>query len=196
MIKKWFEEFRKKSLISKLSDLLFVALIVAMVIPVSRRELMTVTSKVRMLFVGVSESDKPRQLTPEDNFVFENSNGQVLQLTTFQDRPIILNFWATWCPPCRAEMPSLQKLYKDYGDKVHFLLVTSESFDKIAPFIAKYNYSLPIYQLSQMPKGVLSFQVLPTTFIIDKQGHVITREEGAADWDSKKVRALLDRLLQ
>ncbi len=195
MLKKWWSKFKEKSLFGKISDIVFYLFIIALIIPASRKEIMTVTSKARMLFVGVSEKSEPQTIQAADNFQFVTSNGDSFALQDYTGKPIVLNFWATWCPPCRAEMPSLEKLYADYSDKVHFLLISSESFDKIAPYIQENKYSFPVYRLTQPPSGVLSYNVLPTTFVIDSEGKVITREEGAANWNSKKVRAMLDELI-
>jgi len=196
MLKKWWLKFKKKSLFGKISDIFFYLFIIALLIPATRKEIMTLTSQVRMLFVGVSENEAPKEITSSDNFHFITYAGEDLQLQEYIGKPILINFWATWCPPCRAEMPSLDKLYADYGDKIHFLVVSNESFDKIAPYIQENGYAFPVYKMTQPPSGVLAYNVLPTTFILDKTGRVISREEGAANWNSKKVRELLDDLLR
>lgn len=107
----------------------------------------------------------------------------------------IVNFWATWCPPCVAEMPSFQKLYDDYGDNVDFYFVSSEKAEKLKGFMTKHKYNLPVYiQTYQAPEQMQS-NVLPTTYLISKKGEIVINETGSADWNSKKMRELLDRLL-
>ena len=104
-----------------------------------------------------------------------------------------MNFWATWCPPCVAEMPSFQNLYSDYGDRVVFLFVANDDPDRVIRFMENKELSLPVYfQVSEVP-GEMSSNSLPTTYIIDPRGVIIASKVGAADWNSSKVRALLDQ---
>ena len=118
-------------------------------------------------------------------FDFETQRGKV----------ILVNFWATWCPPCVAEMPSMQKLYDDYGDKVTFMLVTSDDRQKVENFLKRKNLNLPVYYpVSETPETLKS-KLLPTTYIINSKGEIVVAETGAADWNSNKTRALIDDLL-
>lgn len=109
---------------------------------------------------------------------------------------VFLNFWATWCGPCLKEMPDIQKLYDDYGDKVGFLLVTQEETTKVDAFLQKKDYTLPIYftDTEDIPKELAS-KSMPTTYIIGKQGKIALAETGARDWNGPEVRSLLDGLL-
>lgn len=109
---------------------------------------------------------------------------------------VFLNLWATWCAPCLKEMPDIQKLYTDYGDKVGFLLVTEEETAKVDAFLQRKPYTLPIYFTDKrdIPKEIAS-KSMPTTYIMDKSGKIIRAETGAANWNGSEVRAMLDRLL-
>lgn len=127
-----------------------------------------------------------------------NLKGQNTDDINFNDvrgKVVLINFWATWCPPCRAEMPSFQKLYDDYRDSVVFLFVTNDSAKKVKKFMEKNNYDLPSY--NEYTKAPDAFQVssIPASYLIDKNGAIVIDKVGAADWDSSKVRELLDRLL-
>ncbi|SHG12639.1 Thiol-disulfide isomerase or thioredoxin [Arenibacter palladensis] len=127
------------------------------------------------------------KLTDLENrpFDFEAQRGKV----------ILVNFWATWCPPCVAEMPSMQKLYDDYGDKVTFMFVTSDDRQKVENFLKRKNLNLPVYYpVSETPETLKS-KLLPTTYIINSKGEIVVAETGAADWNSNKTRALIDDLL-
>ena len=106
-----------------------------------------------------------------------------------------LSFWATWCAPCVAELPSIQALYQDYGEDVNFVLVTRENPETVVDFLAKKELDLPVYfPVSQVPEELQSSSI-PTNFLIDQEGHILIQENGAANWNSAKVRALLDDLL-
>mgnify|MGYP003148631006 FL=1 len=106
-----------------------------------------------------------------------------------------MNFWATWCPPCVAEMPSMQKLYDDYGDKVTFMFVTSDDRQKVENFLKRKNLNLPVYYPNSETPETLKSKLLPTTYIINSKGEIVVAETGAADWNSNKTRALIDDLL-
>jgi thiol-disulfide isomerase/thioredoxin len=91
-------------------------------------------------------------------------------------------------------MPSLQELYEDYGNKVSFVLVTTDTKQKVLPFLEKHQFTLPIYnQVSQAPDEFFT-ETIPKTFLLDKNGKIVVKA-GRADWNSKKIRKLLDRLI-
>lgn len=113
-----------------------------------------------------------------------------------EGKVVLVNFWATWCPPCRAEMPSLQSLFDDYKGKVEFVFVTNENVFKVQRFLKKKNYDLPSYvQNSYAPKE-FTVSSIPATFILDKRGKIVVHKVGPADWNGDKVRSLLDELIK
>jgi len=125
-----------------------------------------------------------RGITTE-NYDFNEAKGKV----------VLVNFWATWCVPCIAEMPSLQTLYDDYGEKIEFVLVTSDSKDKIDPFMKEHSFSMPIYNQASEAPIEFETRTIPKTFLLDKKGNIVI-EATRADWDTKKTRKLLDQLLE
>ncbi|MEA1786228.1 TlpA disulfide reductase family protein [Arenibacter sp. GZD96] len=154
------------------------------------------------VYVNQFLSGSPDVLKEQKQLVVHNYNwqlldtqGQTLNLEDYKGRVVVINLWATWCPPCVAEMPSFQKLYDDYADKVDFLFVANDDVSKVTAFIEKKGYTLPIYYgLSEVPDDLAS-RSIPTTYLIDKQGKMIIKEVGAADWNSSKIRTVLDDLL-
>ncbi|RAV27516.1 TlpA family protein disulfide reductase [Sinomicrobium soli] len=126
----------------------------------------------------------------------QSIDGEIYDFNTARDRVVLVNFWATWCPPCIAEMPFLDELYKDYGDRVVFLFVTGEERDVVRRFLDKDNWNIPVYfPVSQVPEKLYS-RTIPATWVIDKEGNLVMAKKGAADWNSDSVRAVLDRLLR
>jgi thiol-disulfide isomerase/thioredoxin len=139
------------------------------------------------------EIEKEDQVYLNDfNWQLQDRKGQEVNLKTFKGQVIVVNLWATWCPPCVAEMPSFQKLYNDYGDKVIFLFIANDDPDKVDRFLAKNGYELPVFfQTSSAPEA-MSSNALPTTYIINSKGSIVASKVGAADWNSNRVRSLLD----
>ena len=125
-----------------------------------------------------------------------DSNGKTVSLEEFKGKIIFVNFWATWCPPCIAEMPSMQKLYSDYQDKIVFLFVTTDSFEKANAFLAKENLKLPVFQPVSNPPLEMESSTIPATYLIDQQNNVVLAKIGAADWNSDSFRKKLDDLLK
>src|SRR5690606_9255407 len=122
--------------------------------------------------------------------------GNKINLSQSQNKVAIINIWATWCPPCVAEMPSFQKLYNDYGNHVDFYFVSNENAEILKRFIEKNNYTFPVHQPLENEPDALSSKVLPTTFVLDKNGKIVVNRTGAANWNSKEFREQLDILLQ
>jgi thiol-disulfide isomerase/thioredoxin len=116
-------------------------------------------------------------------------------LNNAKGKVILINFWATWCPPCIAEMPYLDGLYRDYKDKVVFLFVSNEDASTTQAFLNKKGYALTsIKPISYSPK-LLETNSLPTTYLIDKKGGIVIKKTGSADWNSQSFRKTLDELV-
>ncbi|MDF0715427.1 TlpA disulfide reductase family protein [Muricauda sp. 334s03] len=108
---------------------------------------------------------------------------------------VVINIWATWCPPCVAELPGFAELYSDYKDKVTFAFVANDEKDKVVAFLEKKGYELPVYfQASYTPRKLAS-GTIPVTYVIDRQGKIVVDKTGAANWNSDKTRSLLDDLV-
>lgn len=106
---------------------------------------------------------------------------------------IFLNFWGTWCPPCREEWPTIQKLYDGKKNKVDFVLIAMQDQEAdVRKFLEKYNYTVPVY-IAQSPisNNVLP-KVFPTTFLLDKNGRILLKEDASKDWNSKAVNEFID----
>ena len=110
---------------------------------------------------------------------------------------IFLNFWGTWCPPCREEWPTIQKLYDSKKDKVDFVLIAMQDQEAdVQKFLEKYKYTAPVY-IAQSPisNNVLP-KVFPTTFLLDKNGRILLKEDASKDWNSKTVNDFIDNVTQ
>lgn len=122
-------------------------------------------------------------------------DGHTVNFKSYKNKVTVVNLWATWCPPCIAEMPSFGNLHADYGNKIDFFFVANDEREKVVAFLNKKGFELPVYfQTSKTPE-LLSSKSIPATFILNKAGEIVVEERGVADWNSKSTRELLDTLL-
>lgn len=141
-----------------------------------------------------SELRPPPLPTKSWNYSMELSDlsGTPLDSSQFFGRVLVLNFWATWCAPCVAELPSLQRLREQTSDlDVRFALVTRESPDVVETFVDERGVGLPIYLLAGDPPECFQSRAIPATFILDKSGVIAMRHFGAAKWDDAGVVAFV-----
>jgi thiol-disulfide isomerase/thioredoxin len=161
------------------------------------------TIKVKMnewTLSGPSTEKPEREFSLADenmNISLKGYNGTPdANLADFRGKVVFLNFWGSWCPPCVAEMPSIQKLYESKGNQVAFVLIAmNDKPEDFVPFLQEKNYKLPVYEAGSLLPKVLIPGSFPTTYIINKRGEVVTKEISAADWNSPEVNRLIDKLL-
>lgn len=125
------------------------------------------------------------------NASFKNINGETVSLQDLKGKVVVMNFWATWCPPCIAEMPSLQKLHEELKaekDIVFMAIEVDQDIDKAAKFMAKNKYTLPLYTVdAELPEELMSNSI-PMTVIFAKNGDIIGKQVGMMDFKSEKLK--------
>ncbi len=128
---------------------------------------------------------------------FQNGNGELIHLSDLRGKVIFLNFWATWCPPCRAEMPSINTLYNQLSSNKNIVFITVDAdgqYNKAKKFLDKKKYSLPLYTIaSDIPSDVYAGK-LPTTLVINKMGEIVFKHEGTANYADPGFSDLLVQL--
>lgn len=124
-----------------------------------------------------------------------NASGVPVSIRDFQGKPMLISFWADWCMPCLAEMPSLEKLHGELGEDVNFLMVTGEPIDKTLLFLEKKPIGMPVYFYRKGWPELLAHEGIPATFIIDGEGRVVYERLGAADWDGPETVSGIKGLL-
>lgn len=119
--------------------------------------------------------------------------GNTLTLGELKGKVVFLNAWATWCGPCRMEMPNLDALYESVKDEpnIHFALVCIEGEGKVKAFLKDNPHTAPIYTSLRSSLDKLKIEVLPTTIIIDKTGQIVFKHKGVAAWDGGTTREFL-----
>lgn len=123
-------------------------------------------------------------------------DGRPANLRRFAGKVVVLNLWASWCPPCRAEMPALQHLYSQVDTpRVAFVLVSlDENPARARRVVQQAGYTFPVFfPAAPLPK-VFNTKSIPTTFVLGPDGAVATRHEGMADYDTAEFRAYLQQL--
>jgi thiol-disulfide isomerase/thioredoxin len=132
------------------------------------------------------------------NFKVKDLNGTVIDFKTFKGKTIFLNVWATWCGPCRIEMPSIQKLYdKINNDEIVFIMLAVDdrkSFDKVATYVKEKEFTFPVYVPHESLPNQLMVKSIPTTFVVNPQGKIATQETGAANYDTEEFKTFLEGL--
>ena len=188
---------KKKKPLSIFFDVVFVIVVALLIYPGTRKD-------VAAFFIRLT-SFPPSSLDSNEQFMMSKQSEQwkvydlskhPVTLQALNSKPVFVNIWATWCPPCIAEMPAIIELYKIYGNKVNFVLASNENTEKITAFIKKNNYDKkPFYHYNHLP---LEFKTesIPTTYILDNKGKVVLIKKGAARWNSGKIKKLLDGLFQ
>lgn len=136
---------------------------------------------------------------PAPDVALKDINGNWVRLRDLEGKVVFLNFWATWCPPCRLEMPKMEELHKEFanGDLVILAINNLEKAKEIRTFFEDHNLTFTSL-LDSEGKALESFQTwsLPTTYLIDKDGKIVGKAIGYRDWHSKQAVDLFRQLIQ
>lgn len=132
------------------------------------------------------------------DFALKDLNGQEVKLKDHLGKVVFVNFWTTWCPPCQAEMPSMEKLYAEFKNEDFTMLAIDlmESADRVCSFKDKEKLNFPILLDTD---GVIGLKYgvrgLPTTYLVDRNGYIIGAALGPRDWASQEAFGLIHHLL-
>lgn len=143
------------------------------------------------------EINSGKAAQPVSDVHFVNEKGQNLSLSSLKGKVVVINFWASWCPPCIAEMPSVNQLYIQLKPDTNIVILpvdVDNNFGKSLPFMAKNKYILPVYNTASQIPDALFVGALPTTVVIDRSGGIVFRHEGATDYTNTKFVKYLEGL--
>jgi peroxiredoxin len=143
---------------------------------------------------------RPGRAVAAADFTVAGLTGPPLRLRDFKGKVVFLNFWATWCPPCKEEMPSMERLYRRYKDKGFAILALSIDSGGSAPvgaFVKKLGLTFPIgLDPNTTVANQYTVRGLPATFLIDRKGTIAAVAIGPRDWDGKAAHAAIESLLR
>nr|MBP3598754.1 TlpA family protein disulfide reductase [Eubacterium sp.] len=160
------------------------------------------TSETKVQTESADVEGETQEKTEAPDFTVYHRDGEEVQLSDFRGKPVILNFWASWCGPCKSEMPDFDEAYKKYGEEIHFLMVNltdgyQETMKKATTFVEESGYSFPVYYDKDSEAGQ-TYQVfsIPTTYFIDAEGFFVAQGNGALDKGTlqRGIDILLDSL--
>jgi peroxiredoxin len=143
---------------------------------------------------------RPKPPKDAPDFQVPTPDGSTLRLTDFKGKVVFLNFWATWCEPCREEMPSMERLHRAYKDRGLVVLAISldvQGASVVKPFVKKLALTFPIGLDPKMAvRETYGVWAVPSTFLIDRKGKRVLFANGAREWDGKAAHAVVESLLR
>jgi thiol-disulfide isomerase/thioredoxin len=160
-----------------------------------------VAAKLQQLVLAtgiISPESEVLQKPIEGELIFSNTKGKIFSLSDKSGKVVFVNFWASWCPPCLAEMPNINQLYQDYADndEVVFLMISVEdNFEKSKALVKRKGFDFQIYHVESLNLPAIYKGTLPTTFLLSKDGKVLMQHEGMANYDNEQTRTLIKKAL-
>ena len=156
----------------------------------------------QMVSIGLFKPDIQKEGIKSEGtnvaFSFQDEKGNIISSNDLKGKVVFINFWATWCPPCRAEMPSLNEMYNKLKDDDRYVfLFVNEDEDpaKATAYLQKNNFSMPVItRAGQIPPQVFS-GTLPTTVVLNKDGRIVMKKEGLANYNKDDFLKQLEDLL-
>ena len=140
----------------------------------------------------------PKQRLESIDFELEDLSGATRRLSDYKGKVVFLNFWATWCGPCRSEMPSMEKLYRRFKDEGLEIVAVNLQEDRssVQGFVDEYGLSFPVLLDSTGRVGATyGARSIPTTYIVDRDGLVLAGTVGTREWDTEEYLSFFEKLL-
>ncbi len=150
---------------------------------------------VKEMFFPVAEIESAVKVDEADYDVkLKGINTSSTNLKNFREKKVVfLNFWGTWCAPCRTEWPSIEQLYLEKKDDMDFVLIAMmDKEEDVRKFIKDNNYTAPVYIAESPINGKILPKVFPTTFLLDKDGRILLKETASKDWNTTESKQFIE----
>lgn len=180
------------------SILIYALLALLIFSPDAKSWLLQQVVSTGLLKADIKEATADKSLPEAATFSFTDANGKMATTAGLKGKVVFINFWASWCPPCRAEMPDLEKLYQKLKDdeRLVFLFINEdEDTSKAIQYLQKNNFTMPLHYASGNVPGEIFSGSLPTTVVINKEGKIVLKHQGMARYNSEDFIRQLKELL-
>ncbi len=187
-----------------ISFIVIAILLVFLLSPDAKAWLSQQLMKIGLFKPDLTQVDAPESKTetaaarPVRSVFFRDGEGNRVDAANLEGKVVFINFWATWCPPCIAEMPSINKLYDVYRDNENIVFIMADvdsKYEQSVKFMEDKNLSLPVHVPAGEIPGDWLGGAIPTTVILDKKGAIAARHEGMADYSRKEVIDFIQGLI-
>ena len=170
----------------KILKIVLLVLIFAALLLGATRLYDTLGSQVQMDTLGTQAAEENAEPAKEaaPDFTVYDIDGNAYKLSDFRGKPVILNFWATWCGYCQVEMPDFEEKFKQYGEDIHFIMLNvtdgaQETVETASSFIAEQGYTFPVYYDTDLAAtSAYNTSGLPVTYFIDAEGNFVAWQQG------------------
>lgn len=138
-------------------------------------------------------SEDTQELQQAPDFEVFDLDGNAVKLSDFQGKPVIVNFWASWCGPCKSEMPDFEEMYQQYDEEIHFVMVnmtdgSRETVEVASEFISEQGYTFPVYYDTEYSAAITYWVTsIPATYFIDAQGNSVAYARSAIDAETLQM---------
>lgn len=146
-----------------------------------------------------TSTDEKAPFTAPDFTVYDRE-GNTVRLSDFRGKPVVLNFWASWCGPCKKEMPDFEEIYREYGENIHFVMVNltdgaQETMNSATTFLDNTGYTFPVYY-DKDTDAAYTYHVygIPVTYFINSEGHLIA--QGSSALDAETIKRGIEMILE
>jgi len=162
----------------------------------SKKAVVMISIIALALFAGCTNKGKEGATSAAPDFTLQDTSGKKVRLADLKGKVVLLEFWATWCPPCRAEIPAIERLHAQYGGKgltVLAIAVDEGGWDGVKSFAVEHKISYTVLQGTEDVSAKYMVRLIPTMFLIDKQGLIKKQYMGGGSDDSleQEIKALL-----
>ena len=190
--------FRRRLTLSNVFTLALAALVVSVLLfPEVKAGMISGLMKVGMFRPDFAGEKPVAPVRQTEELLLTDAAGNQVALSSLKGKIVLLNFWATWCPPCRAELPSLEKLARRWKDRKDLVILTIDvdgGLEKSRKFLDRRHIGLPVYAATGKVPDALLGGAVPTTDVLDKSGALMTHHEGAVNFDTPAMDQFLNDL--